>query len=119
MDEDRGIGAGPIRVVTPVRLRQVDADVIGPQMVRIITVRQQLAVEAVESVHALRLRVTGRAHETEPPFAEGARRVAGGLEIVEQRLRAFRQRELPFGLEFPVAADGRMPAVRAGNQAGP
>ena len=88
-------------------------------MVRIVAVRQQLAVEAEESVHALRLRVAGRAHETEAPFAEGARRIAGGLEIVEQRLRAFRQRELPFGLEFPVAADGRMPAVRAGNQAGP
>ena len=119
VDQVRGISTGPVGIIAPVHFRQVDADVIGPQMVRVIAVRQQLAVEAVEGVHALRLRVAGRAHETEAPFAEGARGVAGGFEIVEQRLRAFRQWELPFGLEFPVAADGRMPAVGAGDEAGP
>ena len=80
--------------------------------------RQELAIIAVERVDPLLVRVAGRAHESQAPFAESTGHVPGFLQVLEEGTCVRRERELPFRGQFHIAPDGGMAAVSAGNQAG-
>ena len=117
VDEVRGVGAAAIAVVVPV-VRKFNPRPVVPEVVRVVAMGQQLAVETVELVHSLRLRVSAAAHEAQSPFAEGAGGVTGIPEVVEEGLCPCRKRELSFRLQFPVAADGGVSAVGSRHQTG-
>ena len=75
-----------------------------------------LAVVAKEMVNALLERGPARVEETHAPFSERGCCVTRHFGELGDRHPFIRQRVLPFGKPFPVAADGTMSGVEAGEE---
>ena len=95
---------------------------VPPQMRRIETVRDTLAVIAEEQIEPLAVRIARAADRAESPFAHRRGGVTGLLENLSHRQRLFRQRILAFGefrksgLNAEVAAHFRMSQMLARHQ---
>ena len=89
--------------------------VIVPQEVGIVIVGIPLAIVAVKLIEALIVRIALRAGVSEPPFAEGARRVTRLVQYFSHCHCVRRQRMLALRLVLLVPTDRCVSRVQAGH----
>ena len=118
MDKIRGIRSLPVRDRVCV-VCQLNPLGIVPKVVRVITVGQQLAIVAEETVDPLGIGIPRATYESKSPLAEGSCRVPGFLQVMENSPRIGRKRELALGRQLDIASYRRVAAMRTGDKAGP
>ena len=84
MNEVRNVGSLSVRNGVHI-VFQFDPFGVMPDVVGVVAVREKLAVEAVELVDPLLVRVAACADESQSPFAESSCPVARRLQVVEDR----------------------------------
>ena len=90
---------------------------VVPQMVRVVAVRQPLAIVAVEFIDALILGCTFRPRGTESPFPEDSGHISVSFCHTEYIPCVSRNRVLPFDRTFFVASDRCVSRMQPRNQA--